>query len=94
MAQISVSASKNESGVNVTLCNLDSRAAADVSLTLEGLSINSATGRVLTHADMHAHNTFDNPTVVQPAALTGITTNGAQVSLQLPPMSVAAVTIR
>ncbi len=94
MPQVSVSASKNAAGnITVTLCNLDSRAAADVTLKLAGMTaITQVSGRVISASDMRAHNTFDQSDAVQPVALTGATINGTQVSMQLPPMSVAAVT--
>jgi len=94
MSQISVSASKSGDAINVTLCNLDSRAAAQVSLALDGLTGTRASGRVVTHSDMHTHNTFENPNAIAPVALDGITVNGSNVSLQLPPMSVAVVTVQ
>ena len=94
MPQLNVSASKsNDGSILVTLCNLDSHNAADVSLDLGGMSaVQQVTGRVLSAAAMNAHNTFEQDNVVQPIALANIRIHGAQVALQLPPMSVTAVT--
>ncbi|MBW4840432.1 MAG: hypothetical protein KZY74_13645 [Paenibacillaceae bacterium] len=52
------------------------------------------TGRVLTHADMNAHNTFEQPEKVKPQvfdAVTEFSENG--LSAKLPPMSVVVLTL-
>ena len=94
-AQVSVSASKAAGGsVHVTLCNLDSRDMASVSLVLGGQgAIARAHGRVLSASTMNAHNTFEHASAVQPVALDSVVTHHSQATLQLPPMSVAAVTL-
>jgi alpha-N-arabinofuranosidase len=93
MPQVSVSASRGAEGkVFVTLCNLDSRHVANVSLALAGAgSVKQVDGRVISAAAMNTHNTFEQTHVVQPVALANLAVHGMQVALQLPPMSVAAV---
>ncbi|MCX6050244.1 MAG: alpha-N-arabinofuranosidase [Chloroflexi bacterium] len=95
LTQISVSASQNGAGaVHVTLCNIDSRASAQVTLTLDGLdAIRPVTGRILTAPDMTAHNTFSQPETVKPAALQTFSFTAQQVTVQLAPMSVAVLSI-
>ncbi|CAN5737512.1 alpha-L-arabinofuranosidase AbfB [soil metagenome] len=95
LAQISVSASQNATGaVHVTLCNIDSRASAQVTLMLDGVdAIHQVTGRILTASDMTAHNTFSQPETVKPAALQTFSCTGQQVTVQLPPMAVAVLAI-
>ncbi|MBX3010376.1 MAG: alpha-N-arabinofuranosidase [Caldilineaceae bacterium] len=96
LPQLSVSASRNDAGVvHVSLCNLDSRSTADVALELVGATpISQATGRIVTHTDMRAHNTFDQPDVVTVRPLQGISYAGSRVSLQLPPMAVITLAIQ
>jgi len=95
LPQLSVSASKNAAGViHISLCNLDSRAAADVTLTLTGVdSIGGVSGRIVTADTMQAHNTFAQPEVVTATTLQTLSHDGQQVKVQLPPMAVAVVAI-
>jgi alpha-N-arabinofuranosidase len=95
LPQLSVSASKNNAGVvHVSLCNLDSRTAAAVTLDLSSqATITGISGRIVTADTMQAHNTFAQPEVVTTAALQTLSHNGQQVQVQLPPMAVAVVAI-
>lgn len=95
LPQLSVSASRNGAGViHISLCNLDSRAAADVTLTLTGVdSIGGVSGRIITADTMQAHNTFAQPEVVTATTLQTLSHDGQQVKVQLPPMAVAVVAI-
>ena len=94
MPQLNVSASKGQDGsIHVTVCNLDSHNAAEVSLLLAGVSaVKQANARVITADAMNTHNTFEHGDAVQPIALADVTINNAQVSTRLPPMSVASIT--
>ena len=96
LPQLSVSASKNGAGmVHVSLCNLDSRNAADVTLTLSGQQpITGVSGRIVTADTMQAHNTFAQPATVTATPLHALAYSGQQVQLQLPPMAVAVVAIQ
>jgi len=94
--QISASASKRPDGtIDISLCNIDPQRQGDVSLRLRGLGGKlNVSGRVLTHADMNAHNTFEQPEAVKPQAFEGLT-NVSDEGLQatLPPMSVVVLTL-
>jgi alpha-N-arabinofuranosidase len=95
LPQISVSASRNAAGtIHVTLCNIDSRSAAEVTLALDGHDgISQVSGRVLTADDPQTHNTFDRPDALKPAAFRTLSFAGSEVRLSLPSMSVAVVAI-
>lgn len=95
LPQISVSASKKAAGVvHLTLCNLDSRSAAQVTILLNNLdSISQVSGRVLTATDRQAHNTFARPETLTPAELHALSFTGQEVTVHLAPMSVAALGI-
>jgi len=95
LPQVSASASIDSAGrINLTLCNIDSRSAADLAIALRGIDDAShVTGSVLTASDMRAHNTFEEPDVVKPVPLEGLSIVKGELSLQLAPMSVALVTI-
>ena len=71
----------------VALVNLDPDRPARVSTNLKG----SVQGRVLTAAAMDAHNTFDRPKAIEPAAFAAAPgTDG--LTLELPPKSIVVVT--
>ncbi len=71
LPQISLSASKDATGtVHVTLCNIHSRAAADLTINRAGMdALRQVTGRLLTAPAMNAHNTFSQPNTVQTVPL-------------------------
>ncbi len=88
------SASKDASGkLYVSVCNLDAEKEAPLVCMLEGFSPSKASGRVLTAKAINAHNTFDNPDVVKPTSLNGLSINGNTVVCTLPAKSVAVLTI-
>ncbi len=53
--------------IHLTLCNLNPSAPADLSCELVGAKAGKITGRILTAAEMTAHNTFDQPQSVRTA---------------------------
>jgi alpha-N-arabinofuranosidase len=92
---ISVSASRNcEGKVHISLCNLDPGQSASISCKVRGMEPSEVTGRVLTAEAINAHNTFDQPKVVKPAALDGATLDGNAVLLDLPAKSVVVLEIK
>jgi alpha-N-arabinofuranosidase len=95
LPQVSVSASQDDAAkINVTLCNLDSRAAAAVTIELRAAGDTRAvSGRILTAADMNSHNTFSQPDAVKPAHLEGLSLAGGELTMRLPPRSVAVLTV-
>jgi alpha-N-arabinofuranosidase len=72
----------------LALVNLDPRRAARISTTLPG----SARGRILTGPAMDTHNTFDAPDTIRPAPYAG-RREGGHVAFDLPPRSVAVVSV-
>lgn len=84
---MSVSASKSEHGILVSLANLNPVEAYEVELPLMGPN---PQGRVLCGDAPHAHNTFDEPDTVAPKELS--LEIGPTVRFALPPHSVATVT--
>lgn len=66
---LNVSASQDDSGkIHISLCNLDPNKPADIVCELTGVKPKSVSGRVLTAELITAHNTFDKPETVKPAA--------------------------
>lgn len=92
---ISVSASRDKSGaVHISLVNIDAKNQQDVSLSLQGLTGKSVTGRVLRSGKLQDHNTFENPQVIKPATFNDATLNGNNLSVKMPPFSVVVLEIK
>jgi alpha-N-arabinofuranosidase len=89
---VNMSASRDKSGrIHVTLCNLDPTRANAVSVNMRGVGISKISGRILTAGSINAHNTFDRPDAVQPAAFSGARTTGGGFDASLPAKSVVAL---
>ncbi len=94
LPSLNVSASKGQGGViYVSICNLDPTAPAELKCTIAGAKVTKVTGRVLTGDTMNAHNTFDNPHIVQPADLNGSEVREGQILATLPSKSVTVLMI-
>jgi alpha-N-arabinofuranosidase len=89
---VSASASRDAAGrVHITLVNADPHRGRSIQAELRGVSISSVTGQVLTGSSMNAHNTFESPDRVRPAAFSGARVSGTSLSVDLPPMSVVVL---
>ncbi len=65
---VNVSASRDRAGkIHVSLCNLNAVQPSSIACELRGAKAKRITGRVLTAAEITAHNTFDQPERVKPA---------------------------
>lgn len=94
LPSLNVSASKNKDGlVTITLCNLDPTVPAELEGTFEGLKASNVSGRVLTAETMNAHNTFEKPDAIKPAAFTGHALQNGVLKATLPPMSVVLLEV-
>jgi alpha-N-arabinofuranosidase len=95
---VSVSASRSEESgqIFVTLCNLDPNNSQNVEIDIRGAAgnLSEANGTVLTGGSMTAHNTFDKPDNVKPAAMNRIPIENNVLKATLPPMSVTAFMIK
>jgi alpha-N-arabinofuranosidase len=91
---LNASASKDKNGVlNISICNLNPNDDAFVSIELNGAKASKVIGRVLTHSDMRAHNTFENPDVVKPAVFENFKVNENLVEATIPSKSVVVLSI-
>jgi alpha-N-arabinofuranosidase len=77
------------------LCNLDPNNSQNVEIDIKGADGNYSTaeGTVLAGSAMNAHNTFDKPDNVKPAAMNKIPVRNNSLTVTLPPMSVTALEI-
>ena len=86
------SASQNDNVVTLTVVNPDLKQPKDTQVDLRGAAIVRVTGTVLAHADMHAHNTFDQPDTVKTASLAA-SVSGSMVNVTIPAASVSKLEI-
>lgn len=92
LAAVAGSASLKGKTLFITLTNSHASAAAEVTVRLLGdAQVSTASARALS-GEIHAHNTFDAPEALQPAAL-AVTARGAELRVSLPPACVTALTV-
>ncbi len=69
---LNVSASRDSAGkVHVSLINIDPHNAVEVNAQLQDAKAKRISGQILTAGEITAHNTFEKPENVEPAAFTG-----------------------
>jgi alpha-N-arabinofuranosidase len=89
---LSASASRDKDGkVHVSFANCDPAKAITVACTLNGVTAQGVSGRVLTAPAFTSINTFAAPHTVEPAAFTGAKLDGAALSVTLPAKSVVVL---
>ncbi len=81
------SASRRGNKLTVTVVNPSLEAERDTEIRLQGGSAVAAQARTLAAADVHAHNTFDQPDAVAPRPLAPVVAGG-RIRVALPPASV------
>jgi len=91
---VSVSAARTPEGnVALALVNSDPNKAARLTVKLTGVTAKKMAARVLTTEAMNAHNTFDKPETVKPAAFSGGKLKGDSWVFELPAKSVVVATL-
>jgi alpha-L-arabinofuranosidase len=91
---VSVSAARSAEGALVlSLVNADPNKPARVTAKIAGAAAKKMSARILTTEAMNAHNTFDKPNAVQPAAYTRGKVRGDGWVFELPAKSVVVVTL-
>jgi alpha-N-arabinofuranosidase len=94
MVSASATRAADGSAVHLSLANTSPGQPVSLTVKLAGVAPRAVTGRILTAAAMNAHNTFEAPGAVQPAAFTGATVRGDTLELTLPAKSVAVLALR
>jgi alpha-N-arabinofuranosidase len=87
MCGLNGSASQKGNTITLTVVNPDLEKPVETEIVLRGGTIARASGMVLHAADMHVHNTFEDPNQVKPAPL-AVRTAGNAVIVSFPPASV------
>lgn len=93
--QLSVSASVDATGtLHVSLCNLHHADSVDVICDIRGKNISDVSGTILTSSTIQAHNTFDEPELVQPVLFGDFRFELDQLIVKLPAKSVVVLAIK
>ena len=91
---ISASASRDSLGVvHITMTNRDPNKSRTIAAQVRGTKARKVSGRVLTASTMNAHNTFERPNVVQPAAFRGASFKDGTLTVEMPPKAVVVLTL-
>jgi alpha-L-arabinofuranosidase len=91
---VSVSAARTTDGkIALALVNTNPGQPARVTVKVQGLAAKKISARVLTTEAMNAHNTFDKPEAVKPAAFNGAKLKGDSWVFDLPAKSVVVATL-
>jgi alpha-N-arabinofuranosidase len=89
ISALSVSTSKDKDGViHISLANIDSKKENTVEINIEDLGIKKITGTILSSSKLQDHNTFENPTKVQPAYFKDFKIKKGVISIIIPAFSV------
>ena len=86
------SASVNSKQLTLTVTNPHVSETRQAEIVVRGARAISAQARVLATSDVHAHNTFENPRVVEPRD-EQVTINASAISFRFPPASVTRLQI-
>lgn len=92
---VSASAVRGLDGqVHIALVNVDPHHPVTVSAKLAGLTAGTVSGRILSAAELNAHNTFEQPAVVKPAAFQGASLQVGVLKVALPAKSVVMLDLK
>jgi alpha-N-arabinofuranosidase len=92
---LSATASRDRQGrIHIALTNIDPNRARTVDIRINGVRPAGVSGRILTAAQMNAHNTFDQPNNVVPREFTGARVSGETIRVELPAKSIVALELR
>jgi alpha-N-arabinofuranosidase len=90
---VSASAARAKDGkVYLALVNTDPSKAVEVAVNVAGTKVKGAAGKVLTSDTIDAHNTFQNPQTIKPAAFSARAAGG-KLSIKVPAKAVMVVSL-
>jgi alpha-N-arabinofuranosidase len=87
------SASLRDKDLTITVVNPHVSEVRNSRVTVRGAKIKSASATVLTHSDMHAHNTFSDRNVVVPKER-AVSVGGDDIHFEFPAASVTKLSVR
>jgi hypothetical protein len=91
---VNCSASVDSAGkVHISLVNLDPKNPQKIACSFVKFTPARASGQIITATEMNAHNTFDQPHVVEPKKFADVKVKGEGLEASLPPMSVVVLEV-
>jgi len=91
---VNVSASRDKGDkIHVTLCNLNPNASVEIACELQGAKAQKISGRMLSTAEITAHNTFHKPELVKPSGFKAFKVTDNGFSTTLPQKSVVVLEV-
>lgn len=87
------SASLRDKQLTLTVTNPNFNAAQDTEITIHGATVNAVAVTTLTNKDIHAHNSFANPRVIEPQPGQASVKTGGTVVCSFAPSSVTRLTL-
>jgi alpha-L-arabinofuranosidase len=95
LPSVSVSASRDSSGlIHISVTNINSEKAENISIKIEGENRKKVTGRILTSSNIHDHNTFDDPHKIEPKIFTGASLKNNVINLTVPAFSLVVLELK
>ena len=91
LTTVSVSASRKDGRLLVSLSNLDASSPADVEIDLRGGAVEGVEAAILTAGTLRDHNTPQAPSAVAPRSYDGVTPAGRRLRVHLPAHSFVTV---
>jgi alpha-N-arabinofuranosidase len=91
--ELSVSAARTRSGIVLSLVNSHPRESVPLSIGVSGLQAREVKGRILTAAAIDAHNSFENPKLMEPEPFEGASLHDGRLTLSLPSKSVVVLSL-
>ena len=89
---LTVSASKDENEkVHISFTNIDTQNGNTVSMNLNELKLKNITGVILSSDNLQDHNSFEDPTKIEPQNFTDFTFKKGALTLTIPPFSVVVL---
>ncbi|QMU30867.1 alpha-N-arabinofuranosidase [Adhaeribacter radiodurans] len=92
---VSASASRDAKGLtHISLTNIDSKNAQEVSIDMPSAKNGGVTGRVLASGKLQDYNSFENPKKIQPATFKDAKLNAGKLTVKVPPFSVVVLEVK
>ncbi len=92
---VSASASRDAKGLtHISLVNIDSKSAQEVSIDLQASKNAGVTGRVLASGKLQDYNSFESPKKIQPTSFKDAKLNAGKLTVKVPPFSVVVLEVK
>lgn len=89
---VSATAARGTDGkLRIALVNVFPTESATIQCAIEGITLTSTSGQILTASAMDAHNTFGAPDNVKPASFTDASIQDGKLIVKLPPLSIVVL---